>query len=166
MVPIANFPCWFAKEHDKSESSGCVCPVGFLSLKKCMARCFLVQSTPGAACYLVGNRSNILIEVANISKADVKDEKIFHQLHVASRAANLLTLTFGAARRFSELHAMYRLVCMRSPMLNEFWRPRCCAQGRSFQSVPAASQYAFEKVLKVFHPYFTGGIVICVFQGR
>ena len=61
---------------------------------------------------------------------------------------------------------MYRLVCMRSLMLNEFWRPRCCAQGRSFQSVPAASQYAFEKVLKVFHPYFTGGIVICVFQGR
>ena len=39
-------------------------------------------------------------------------------------------------------------------------------KGRRFQSVPAASQYAFEKVLKIFHPYFTGRIVICIFQGR
>ena len=75
-------------------------------------------------------------------------EKIFHQLSIASGAANLLTFAFGAAGRFSGLHAIYRLVCMRSPMLNEFWRPRCCAQGKRFQSVPAASQYAFQKVLK------------------
>ena len=59
--------------------------------------------------------------------------KIFHQLSVASGAANLPTLTFGAARRSSGLHAICRLVRMRSPMRNEVWRPRCCAQGKSFR---------------------------------
>ena len=31
----------------------CICPMRFLSPKKCMARCFLVKSTQGAARYLV-----------------------------------------------------------------------------------------------------------------
>ena len=71
--------------------------------------------------------------------------------------------TFGAARPLSELHATCRLVGMLSPILHEFRCPKYCAQGKGFQVVRAASQYALEKFSK-FHLRFTGTILICVFQ--
>ena len=40
--------------------------------------------------------------------------------------------------------------CIRSPILNEFIRPKCCAQGKGNQIARPASQNAFEKISKYF----------------
>ena len=91
------------------------------------------------------------------SRARIISRRLAGAVKCIAMTSELLTYLRSRAPFISELHATCRLVGMRSPILYEFRCPKYCAQGKGFQVVRAARQYAFEKFSKYFN---------CALQGQ
>ena len=68
-------------------------------------------------------------------------------------------LFIGAARH------LQTCVCMRSPTLNEFG-PKMLRSRKRFPNCASCLAICARKLFQIFHPYFNGRILTCIFHGR